>query len=110
MFRSLLIPLVLTVVIEELVACLFFRSKNDLLIVLLTQCITNPAINLLIFLFRTNGVKDLMMIIVLLEIMVVIVEMVIYVKNLSDNNKNKSLPLSLVANSVAFLIGLGMNS
>lgn len=91
--------------IEVLVARFFLSSRNDLKIVALAQCVTNPIVNLAVVLCRYLQVSANTVWIVGLEVMAVIVEALIYQKGFSEENKNKSVCLSLVANIIAFVVG-----
>lgn len=102
---SIIIPLLLTIVIETITACLFFRSRDDLIIVVLAQCITNPVLNLILILCRFWGVEFLPLVLVVLEIIVIVVEALVYYYNFSQKNRKKSLPLSIVANVAAWATG-----
>ena len=104
-FWFIILPLMLTILIEALVARAFLSSRNDLKIVALAQCVTNPIVNLIIVLCRYLQVPAITVLIVGLEVMAVIAEALIYQKCFSEGNKNKSVCLSLVANMAAFATG-----
>ena len=106
LFWGLFVPLFLTIVVEGLLAWLFLKDKHDIIKVILVQCMTNPALNLIIYINRVYGGIDEVLLTVLLEIVVVIVEAVIYQKQFSYKNAKKAWWFSIVANAVS--VGLGL--
>ncbi len=105
---NFILPLVLTVVIECLVARLFgIRKRSDLLTVMLANTITNPLVNLISYLLFHFGLAALirrMIVYLILEPLIVVVEAGIYRYNL-DEEINGWL-LSLAANLTSILGGL----
>ena len=102
---AIIVPLVLTVVIEVLVARAFFNSHYDLKIVALAQCITNPIVNLVLMMCTHFGMVEFILTMIGLEIGAIVAEALIYRKYLSEKNQNKAWVLSIVANIVAFVTG-----
>lgn len=101
----IIVPLLLTIIIEGLVAGVILRDWRDMVVVALTQCITNPMLNLILVLCRGFGISDLIVVIVLLEIVVIIIEFLIYRRNFRVENKGKSLVVAVLANVVAVVGG-----
>ena len=101
-----LLALLLTVAIEDGIAWLFgYRTARLLLAVAMINCITNPALNLLLLILAWQGVEVTFFLVVLLEVLVVIVEwgLLVYV---IGQPKGRLFVLSLVANAASFLAGL----
>ena len=105
LFWGLLLPLFLTIVVEGLLSWLFLKDKHDIIKVILVQCMTNPVLNLIVYLNRVYGLVDEVVLTVLLEVVVVVVEAVIYRKQFSHKNVGKAWWFSIVANAVS--VGLG---
>ena len=103
---SIIIPLVLTIIIETLLAGGFLRTKHDCVIVALAQCVTNPVMNLGIILNRVYGVITPVLLLAILELGAVVVEIMIYRKYFSDKNKSKATMFAIIANMVSFLVGV----
>lgn len=104
-----LVALLLTILIEVFVALMFgFRSKNEILSVILVNLITEPVLNyfLLInsyFSLVTVNIQFLL----LLETIVILVEWRLLVYALQRNSK-RLLVLSLVMNLASFALGLSL--
>ena len=99
--------LLLTIVIEGIIAWLFgLRSNREILTVLLINVITNPLLN---YLIAVNGyfhlISQITVLILCLEMSVVLVEWRLLVWVLRQNAK-KMLMLSFVMNACSYLAGL----
>ncbi len=97
-----LIPLILTILIEGAAACLFRFTKKELARLLLINCVTNPAVNLMLYLTRLALWPDAL-IIPVLEICAVMAEALL-LKRLCGSNR-RWLLLSLLFNGLS--CGLG---
>ena len=105
LFASFIIALGLTILIEWGLSWFFVRRKNDRQIVTLTQCVTNPLLNLLILLNNYLNVLNTTILLVILESLVVISEAIIYKKTFHKKAKLGSFWLSLVLNATSFTVG-----
>ncbi len=101
-------PLILTIIFEELGAILLFRIRNrkDLLLVLLTNIITNPLLVYfsLMLMYHLGIGTGRIMTYLILEPLVVFVEYMIYKKYLVSRNDH--LTVSLVLNMFSILGGI----
>lgn len=107
MIKSLLVSLLLTIFVEEIIGFLLgIRGKYNFLVLILVNIITNPVIvyiaNLLILLGR-NAI--LIWLIPLLEVIVVIIEGLLFKKYLDYKKMNVYL-LSFIMNLLSFCIGI----
>ena len=103
-----LLALLLTVAIEGAVAwCFGFRTGRSQLAVAMINCLTNPALNLLLVALALLGVDVRLPLVVLLEIVVVLVEwgLLAYVFGAP---KGRLFAMSLTANAASFLAGLAL--
>jgi hypothetical protein len=111
---SLLARIIITIVIEVLIALLFgFRAKKQLLIIGTINIITQSLLNILLNI--TSFKQGSMMFVfnyVWMEVLVFIIEAVVYSVFLNKYNslisiKRRSIPMyALTANAVSFIIGL----
>ena len=95
----------LTVLIEWGLSCLFLHSKFDRRLVVLVQCLTNPALNVLLLINYYFGDLHQVFLIVALEFLVVIIEAIIYQKGIRDAKINP-FGLSLFLNLASLGAGL----
>ena len=101
-----ILALLLTVAIEGGVAWLFgFRTGRSQLAVASINCLTNPALNLLLVVLTWLGVAVRLPLVILLEFVVVAVEwgLLVYV---FGQPKRRLFVLSLLANAASFLVGV----
>ena len=105
LFASFIIALGLTILIEWGLSWFFVRHKNDRRIVILTQCVTNPLLNLLILLNNYFDVLDAAILLAILETLIVISEAIIYKKTFHKKAKLEPFWLSLVLNTTSFTVG-----
>lgn len=107
MIESLIISLILTIIIELGVSILLgIRKKDDIYIVILVNICTNPVVVYIancIMLFNNDILYNV--IVGVMEIIVVIVEYILYKKYL-EHYKKSPFMLSLINNAVSFGIGL----
>lgn len=106
MVDSLIISLFLTIVIELSTSFLLgVRSKRDILVCILVNTCTNPAVvyiaNLLI-LYSNQTIYNI--IVTIMEISVIFIEFILYKKCLQDYKKSPFV-LSLINNSISWTIG-----
>lgn len=100
---SLSLALALTLAVEVPVCMLMGLRKKELLIVLLANVMTNPAVNVLYLLGRTYTPLPVVAVIAILEISAVVVEWIVY-RLLTD--ARRPFLVSLVANAVSYGTGL----
>lgn len=98
--------LLLTVIIELIIALILgIRDKKDIINVILVNVITNPIVVMSqTLLYIKFGYNIEMIGIAILEVLVVLVEGLIYKKVLNYKKINPIL-LSLILNALSFLIG-----
>ena len=102
----LLFCAVLTVLSEVCLSILLGLRKKDLLYVFLVNILTNPLLNAIVIYVYINFGKSMYYIVLIsLELVVVLVEGLIYKKVLSYKKINWLL-LSVILNVFSFLIGL----
>ena len=105
MLRSL----VLTIVIETILAFILKVRKLDLLIVVLVNIMTNPIVTSVSYTINIiYGLKMRHIAMVFLELFAVISEAIVYKKSL-EYKKIKPLVLSVMLNSTSFLLGILIN-
>ena len=100
------LALLLTVAIEGGVAWLFgFRTIGLQLAVAMINCMTNPALNLLLLVLAWRGTAVTLALVTLLEVLVVVVEwgLLVYV---IGRPRGRLFTLSLAANAASFLAGV----
>ncbi len=111
MLESLVISLVLTIVIEVILALIIgVRGNKNIINVIWINCLTNPIVvgttNLVYLISNSLLMRNIVLI--LLEILVVLVEGILFRKFLEEV-KIKPLILSLYLNGLSFGIGLIIN-
>lgn len=101
--------LLITIVVECGIAFILGYRKRDLLNVLLVNILTNPLLNsLVIYVNVYYGLKYRNIVLYILEVIVLIVEGMIYQKYLEKRKINGYL-LSLILNVSSYVIGLIIN-
>ncbi len=101
-----LLALLLTVAIEGAVAWFFgFRTARLQLAVAMINCLTNPALNLLLVLLSWSGVEVKLPLVTFLELPVILVEWGLMVYVIGGPNR-RLFTLSFVANTTSFLAGV----
>lgn len=102
--------LALTIVIELIISLLLgVRDKKDILNIILVNVITNPVVVMSqVLLYLRFGYKIEIIGVIVLEVLVVIVEGLIYRKVLNYKRINPLL-LALILNALSFLIGVLIN-
>ena len=107
MIKSLIISLFLTLIIELTVSFIIgIRDKTDLAVVFWTNVITNPIVVYIancLLLLRNDLIYNI--VIFIMEVIVVIVEFLIYKKLLSYKKKSPFF-ISCINNVVSFFIGM----
>lgn len=99
-----------TIVIEVLIGLLFkYRSKREIRIILITNLITQLLLHGLMYLFDVHmGPLTWVIIFPILELVVFIIELIVYFITMKDHNKWKTFFYTLLANLVTFFIGIGL--
>ncbi len=106
----MIICLVITVIIECLVAFILKYRKKDLLNILLVNVLTNPIVSSVPVYFNYHyGIKSRNIVLLILEIVTIIIEGFIYVKVLKRRKINGFI-LSIILNGSSYLLGLLINS
>ena len=101
--------LVLTILIECLVAYFLKYRKKDLLNILLVNILTNPIVSSVPVYFNVKyGVSGRNISLLVLELLVLVVEGFIYHKYLNNKKINPYL-LSLILNGSSYLLGVLIN-
>lgn len=105
MILNLIYALLLTLIIEIPICFFCFKNKNykSLLIIIVTNIITNIGMNL-IYIYINNSLQFL----IILEIIVFCLEGLIYYLLLHQNIK--SYLISFVANLISLVVGLTINN
>lgn len=97
--------LILTIIIEVLVAYLFGYRKKDLVNIMLANIITNPIVVVVPVYFNIKyGLLERNIVLSILEILTVIVEGFIYNKYFNKRSMN-TYKLSLILNIITYLAG-----
>lgn len=102
--------LLLTIAIEVLIAWLRFSDKSILKIVALAQCVTNPLVNVAMFITTNHALGLVTEVIIIAEILAVIIEAIIYHKTLDRKTMPHPLRFSLLANVTSFMLGLAIGA
>ena len=107
----MLISLFCTIVIEFFIGFLFgIRKKRDFFNIILVNILTNPLIVSLTFSINIlYGLKIYYIFLIMLEILVVLVEGVVYKKNL-EYRKINLFVFSLILNSCSYFLGTLINN
>ena len=107
MFKSWIVSLLLTLIIEILISLLLgIRKKYDIFIVMCANICTNPVVVFIsncVYLFSNKSIYVISVII--LELFAFIFEYIFYAKYL-DFEKVSPLLISLITNSISFGLGL----
>jgi len=103
---SFVLCLVLTILVEGMVIFIKYGLKDYIYYSLLCNVLTNPMLNLLLYLLvRGFGSEVYIEALIILEIVVVIVEAYVY-KILCNFSKKEVLKLSLLLNFSSYLSGI----
>ena len=101
--------LILTIVIEVLIAFIIGYRKKDLLNILLVNVLTNPIVSSVPVYFNVKyGILGRNICLLVLELIVLFIEGFIYKKYLS-NKKINSYILSLILNFSSYFVGVIIN-
>ena len=100
---KLVFALLLTEALEVPVCLLFGLRRKDLLIVLLANLLTNPAVNVLYLLSVLYTPLPRVLVIAVLEVSAIVTEWLIY-RSLTE--AKHPFWMSLVANAVSYGVGL----
>ena len=107
MIISLIISLILTIIIESSVSFIIgIRDKEDLKVVLWVNILTNPIVVYIancLKLLNNNVAYNI--VVVIMEILVIIVECIVYKKYL-DYKKKSPLLISSLNNIISFSLGI----
>lgn len=103
---SLALCLVVTILVEAVVIFIKYRLRDYVYYSLLCNMLTNPMLNLLLYLLVWRlGSEIYMEALILLEIVVVIVEAYVY-KILCNFSKREAIKLSILLNVSSYLSGV----
>ncbi len=106
MINSLLI----TIIVEVIVSILLKYRKKDIINIILVNIITNPLLNsIIVYINVYYGLKVRNIALFFLEIMVVLIEGMIYQKYLERKNINAYI-LSFILNLLSFTLGMIINN
>ncbi len=101
--------LILTIIVECLIAFILGYRKKDLLNILLANAITNPIVSTIpVYVNVKYGLLYRNICLLVLELLVLIVEGYIYKKYLKNRKINPYI-LSLILNISSYLIGMIIN-
>ena len=101
--------LVITIIVEVLLAVIMGYRKKDLVNVLLVNILTNPLLNsLVVYVNFYYGLKYRNIALLILEIIVVLIEGFIYQKYLQKRKINGYI-LSFILNTASYLLGIVIN-
>lgn len=103
-----MIALLLTIVIEVIVAIFFgYRKKLEIVAIIIINLITNPLLNYLLFINNNYfGITHVNSVIILfLEIIVILVEWLL-LRYILQKNPNKLFVLSLTMNFCSYIVGV----
>lgn len=107
MIKTLIVSLVLTLAVE--LAGAFFldiRDKKGLATVALANIITNPAVVFISALtWQFGGPNVYAVVVSVLEIMAIVIEMLIYKKNLCHDHLGMAIKISLLLNFCSYFAG-----
>lgn len=108
--KVLIVCLLSTIIVEVIVSLLLkVRDKKDILNIILVNIMTNPLlVSITVYINIFYGLKYKNIIIYPLEILVVLVEGLVYKRYLKYKKINPYL-LSLILNISSYLIGLFIN-
>lgn len=112
MIESLISSLIKTLIIELIIVIILgVRKKNDIKVVICANVCTNPVIVYITncILIFSNSIMLYYTVVIILEILVCIVEFMIY-KNCLKFNKISPFLLSLISNVLSFGTGLFINN
>ena len=109
MIYSSIISLSLTIIIELIVSIILgIRSNNDIKVAILVNICTNPVVVYIANILFLYGNKIIYNVVVtIMEILVIIVEYILYKKYLKDYKKS-AFVLSLINNIISYSFGLIM--
>ena len=101
--------LILTILIETLVAFILGYRKKDLLNVILVNILTNPIVVTVPVYFNVKyGINERNICLLVLELLTLFIEGFIYKKYMNKRNINLYL-LSLILNSSSYVLGIFIN-
>jgi len=110
LFRAILLPFLLTVVIECVAVLIIFRQKAYVYYCVLCNLLTNPAMNLLLLIFVSLfGLRAYYPVLIPAEIAVIFVEAAVY-DYICGIGMKKAVKLSAFLNVISFSAGLLINS
>ena len=104
----LFLNLVVTVLIEGVVIWLLFRSRNILYCSLLGNLLTNPALNLLLFICAGLWGAPYYATVIPLELAAFFIEFCLY-RTMGRLTAGRALLASLLANAISFGAGLALS-
>lgn len=103
---KILIALLLTIIIELSIAIILkINNKQDLINIIIINCITNLSLNIFVIVTYFNKIK---INILILELIIVFIEGLFYQKKIQYKRINPYF-LSLLLNTISYTIGLLIN-
>ena len=107
---SILIPISITLLVTiavEMIILVCFRiiNKKNLKIVLLTNIISNMLLQILMVMIdKTNGITGMIKLccFIILEIIILIIETLIYLQKMETDKRNRIIPYAIIANMLSF--------
>lgn len=108
---SLIVRIVVTVLVEIGIALLFkFNTKKDILIILFTNIVTQVVLNLglnIVAYYNSFFIFEAMLFI-LAELLVFVLEAIIYCFSMKDKNTLRVIAYSFIANLSTFILGIAI--
>lgn len=106
-FQSFLERILLTLIIELVVAFLFgIRQKKQIFVIICINMITQILLNFCLMIFKGTSFFFLPFVYIPLEVIVIIIENKVYQKYLEIDEKKKIKAYTIIANILSFLLGL----
>lgn len=105
---SFSVALVLTILIEWGLSYFILHSRHERELVVLAQCLTNPALNTILLINNYFGLVKPIILVIVLELLVIIIEAIIYKKGFKGTTINPYI-LSIGLNLASLSFGLLLN-
>lgn len=106
LFQLIIMPLLITVVVEVLLAYVLLKDKDDCKIVVLAQCMTNPVVNAVMIADYYFERRESLLLLLLLEVGAVLAEAIAYRKYFGKSDLKRAIWFSIVANATSFSVGI----
>lgn len=107
-FKGFALRVIVTILVEVLLGLLFtFRSKKEIKTIVIVNLITQLLLNLIMLFFDYYlGAMVWMIIFPILEIVILVIEIIVYMISFKDKKKWKIALYAIIANAITFYIGL----